>query len=147
MADTIRERIIQAFVQRAAKLTNVPVKRVERSTAESKQRFVSVWDLADQDAGSAFGQDKRQFGMGLEVIWQQTATNPSIEANALMGEITTVMIGSTTDKTFGGLVNSIRLTSSSPNYPDDGSNAITLTVIFTINYTTLAGDPYTAPAY
>lgn len=145
MADTIRERIIAAFTARAASLSNLPVQRAQRSIGDTQQRFISIWDGEDQAAAPLYGQEKINFTIAIECIWQHGEANPSIAANALMGEIITTMIGTGVDRTFGGLVDRIVRTSSSPSYPAEGNSYTTVTVIFMLSYITVAGDPYTAP--
>lgn len=144
--DTIREQIITAFTDRAAALSNLPVDRAQRSVGETKERFVSVWDGDDQSVEALYGQEKMRFPIALECIWQHGAENPSVSANDLIGEVFTTMCGIGTDRTFGGIATSITRQSASPSYPQDGSSYTTLTVMFIINYTTVAGDPYTVPA-
>jgi len=142
MADTIREKIIAAFTTRAASLSTLAVERAKRSIDESSSRFVSVWDGEDQLIESRYGQEKLQFPLAIECIWKHGATNPSVAANALMGEIINTMIGVGKDRTFGALVDQITAATKSPQYPQDGSDYTSLTVIFLINYTTVAGNPY-----
>ncbi len=142
MADTIRERIIQAFSDRAAALSSLPVERCTRSMGETKAVFISVWDGADQDQAPLYGLQPIVFPISLECIFMHGSDNPSIAANALLGEVITTMIGPSTDLTFGGLATGIVKNSGSPDYPQSGSDYTTLTVNFTINYTTLIGDPY-----
>lgn len=145
MADTIRERIITAFVTRAAALSTLTVGRAVRSIDDATSaRFVSIWDGEDTLRDQKYGHDLLQFPIAIEVIWMPGATNPSVSANALMGEIVDVMIGIGDDRTFGGLVDRISIPTKSPQYPQDGSDYTTLTVIFLIDYKTLTGNPYSA---
>lgn len=146
MTDTIREQIIAAFTDRAAALSNLPIDRATRSVGETKDRFISVWDGDDQTVELLYGQEKMRFSIALECIWQHGTENPSIAANALIGEIVTALVGGNVDRTFGNLATNTARQSASPSYPTDGSTYTTLTVMFTINYTTVAGDPYTVPA-
>lgn len=145
MTDTIRERIISAFVERASALTSLEVQRVQRFHSESKELAISVWDGADQSQPPLYGQYLNQFPIAMECIWQHGEDNASVSANALIGEVTLTLIGPKVDKTFGGLATSTVRVSATPNYPDDGSDTTSLTVMFQINYTTVTGDPYTVP--
>ena len=142
MTDTIRERIITAFATRAAPLSALAVERAKRSIDESASIFVSIWDGEDTLVDGKYGIEKLQFPMAVECIWKTGATNASIAANALMGSIVTTMIGVGIDRTFGGLVDKIAVPTKSPQYPQDGSDYTTLTVIFLIDYQTAAGNPY-----
>jgi len=142
MADTIREKIITAFATRAASLSALAVERARRTVDESDNVFVSVWDGEDQLIEVKYGVEKLQFPLAVECIWKAGATNASVSANALMGSIVNTMIGAGVDRTFGGLVDQIAASTKSPQYPVDGSDYTTLTVIFLINYTTAMGNPY-----
>lgn len=145
MADTIRERIITAFAARAAILSNLPVERAQRSIGEGNERFVSIWDGDEQAQAPNYGQQVLQFSIAIESIWKHGADNPSVAANALMGEIISTMLNA--DRTYAGIANKTALSGASPRYPEDGSDYTTLTVIFNISYTTVMGDPYTVPVY
>jgi len=145
MSETIREQIIAAFTDRAAALSNLPVQRVQRSVGETKERFISVWDGADQVEEIIYGIERSRFAINLECIWQHGTDNPSTSANELIGEIITTMIGPTVDKTFGGLATDITRQSATPEYPESGSEYTTTSVVFIVSYATLAGDPYTLP--
>jgi len=147
MTDTLREQIIAAFTDRAAGLSNLPVDRCTRAISDTKERFISVWDGADQIQEITYGIERIQFLIKLECIWQHGTDNPSTSANELIGEILTTMIGPNTDLTFGGLATGITRQSATPEYPEAGSEYTTLSVIFIVSYATPVGDPYTLPTY
>lgn len=144
MADTIREQIITAFTERAADLSTLPVERAQRSVAETKERFVSVWDSTETNKAGPYSLDSLEFTIALECIWQHGADNASVSANALLGEITTTLLKGK-DRTFGGLASNTRRLSASINYPQDGSKYTSVVVVFSIDYETVANDPYTLP--
>jgi len=145
MADTIRERIISAFAARAQSLSSLPVERVQRSIGDSNARFVSIWDGEDQTLQTNYGQQQLQFPIAVECIFKFGGDNPSVSANAVIGEtISTLLAG---DRTFGGLASSMAYTAASPGYPQDGSDYVTVSIIFIISYTIVSGDPYTLPVY
>jgi len=146
VSNTIRERVIAAFTTRAAALSTLPVLRAQRSIGESEAKFVSIWDGEEQAHAPYFGEQKITFPLAVECIWKHGATNPSISANALLGTVITTFLGTATDRTFGGVVDTIVLSSATPSYPQDGGNYTTLTVIFTITYNIIPGDPYTMPS-
>jgi len=143
MADTIREQIIQAFTTRAAALSNNTVERARRAHVENGQRNVSVWDGEDTSEGQQFGVQSLLFPIALNMQWESVA-NPSIEANALIGE--SVLSQISTDSTFAGLANRMEFVSATPEYPVEGSGMVSLTVIFNVYYSTARGDPFTAVA-
>lgn len=142
MADTIRERIIAAFTERAADLSTLQVERVKRSKPETKERFVSIWDGTDSNKTGPYSGDSLELPITLECIWQHGTDNPSISANALLGEITTTLLKDK-DRTFGGLASNTRRVSATINYPQDGSKYTSVVVTFVIDYETVANDPYT----
>jgi hypothetical protein len=142
MADTIRERIIAAFTERAADLSTLPVERAQRSVAETRERFISIWDGTDSNKTGSYSVDSLEFPIALECIWQHGTDNPSVSANALLGEITTTLLKDK-DRTFGGLASNTRRVSATINYPQDGSKYTSVVVTFLIDYETVANDPYT----
>jgi hypothetical protein len=139
MANTIRERIIAAFSVRAQALSNLPVNRAERSVGESNERFVSIWDGEDQAQGVQYDKQRLQFPIAVECIVK--TIDHSTEANAIIGEIVALFLG--TNRTFTGLTLKTELAVASPGYPQDGGNYTTITVIFNITYETVLGDPFT----
>jgi hypothetical protein len=142
MIDTIRERIIQAFLLRAKPLSpRLPIQRALRSVNESNDRFVSVWDGDDQNMDVSYGQYNLQFVIAIELVWKPININASISANALLGEVIKTML--TGSQSFNGLATSLQYKSALIGYPKDGSGYCSLTVGFTISYTTLKDDPYT----
>ena len=141
MADTIREQIITAFTARAQGLSNKEVERAKRSQPESSERNVSIWDGEDTAEDKAFGVQKLSFPIALNMQWEPDI-NPSVSANALIGETVQAMIG--TDSTFSGLATKMDYVTSTPEYPADGSGYVSLAVIFNVFYATKSGDPFTA---
>lgn len=136
---TIREQIISKFAARAAALSTLPVLRCQRSLVDTDGRFVSVWDGDDQAGVVEYRKQPMQMQIAIECIKKTTAH--SIEANAIMGEIIKLILG--TNRTFNGLALSNKLAGINPKYPDDGNDYTTITALFTINYETVLGDPYT----
>ena len=144
MADTVREKIIQAIVGRCATLTTEPVNRCYRSEIESNAKFVSVWDGDDTAAESKYGITDIRMHVGIEAIWVSADyTLASAEANAMIGEIIAAITG--TDTTLGGYAQDITVAQSSPTYPETGSRATGVRVLFMVDYSYVTGDPYTLP--
>jgi len=141
MADTLREQIITAFTARAQSLSTNTVERVRRSEFEGTARNVSIWDGEDTAEGKEFGIQEYSFPIAIDMQWKP-AENPSISANAAIGETINTMIG--TNSTFDDLAKRTDYLSSTPTYPADGSGYVALTVIFNIYYATKIGDPFTA---
>jgi len=141
MTNTIREQIIQAFAARAQSLSDLPVERALRSIGETNEKFISIWDGEDQALEAGYGIQKMQFPIVLECVYKAGPLNPSVAANALMGNvIKTIFTGS---HTFSNLASAMNLASAAPSYPMDGSDYSTVFVTFNIIYTTKKGDPFT----
>lgn len=139
MTDTVRELIIKAITTRAAALSAVPVLRTERSIGETADRFVSVWDGADQAQGVSYGKQTAQFTVAIEII--KATVNHSTEANAIIGEAIALFLG--TNRTYNGLALKTEYVGATPAYPQDGSNYTTITLLLNITYETVLGDPFT----
>ena len=141
MAETIREQIIQAVLARVEPLSGLPVERAQRSWGETTDRFISVWDGTEEKIGERMGVEQLRFEIAIDVIWQAT-DNESVEANALMGEIDSTIRNA--DRTWGGLAVKTDRVRLAPQYTEDGSRYTRLTAIYSIQYHTPIGDPYTA---
>lgn len=139
MADTVRERIIQAFAAKAEILSGNPVDRCRRSMPASKEPFVSVWDGASTAFNTAYGIEQKHFQLGIEAAF--ISLEPSPDANALMGIIEQFFMSG--DRTYGGLVKQLNWLSSQTNYPEDGSLVATVRVTYEIEFAHPVGDPYT----
>lgn len=140
MADTVREKIIAAFVTRCDSLSSNPVERCRRSRPSSKEPFVSVWDGPSTASGlQMVGMRSQSMQIGIEAAWIPV-DEPSIEANAMMGLIEQTILDA--DRTFGGLAQRIEWQRSDPGYPTDGSLVTTVHVTFLIEFYTLLDDPY-----
>lgn len=141
MADTIREQVIAAFTARAQALSTNTVERTRRQHPEGNEINISVWDGEDEAIGKKFGIQELSFPIALQIQWRPDI-NPSIAANAMMGDVVKVMLS--TDSTFNGLAKSMDYLSSTPEYPADGSGYISLAIIFNIYYATQLGNPFAA---
>jgi len=140
MADTVREQILQAVTNRIAPLSGLDIGRAQRSLGETRDRFVSVWDGSDDQIAEQYTVQTNRMQVAVEIIWA-AIDNESVEANAIMGELETLMRGG--DRSWGGLAiktNRVRLT---PRYADDGSRYTSVSGIYDIDYRTPIGDPYT----
>lgn len=143
--DTIREQIIKQIMTVTSSLSTLPVERARRSITETNNRFVSVWDGDDETVEQQYDQQVLEFPIAIECIWKAGRDNPSESANALMGQVVSIIMALNSNTTFSQLVNSLKHVSSSPSYPADGSGYTSLVVGFIVNYTIIEGDPYTQP--
>jgi hypothetical protein len=143
MTDTIREKIITAFAERAKSLSTLPVERCRRSINDTNTRFVTLWDGAGQVREKTYSSQTMEFPIAVECVFTvPEKTNPSILANAIMGEIVKTQF--TGDPRFGGLADSMAQQDENPSYQQDGTGKMYVIVTFLITYSTKAGDPYTA---
>lgn len=145
MADeTIRERIIQAFVERCEPLSSYPVLRCRRSDTLKTDKFVSVWDGSESIVTTRYGDNNIAMQIVIEAIWQaETLETASAEWNEYLGLVLSTVMGG--DLTFSGLAEDMTYNRVTPSYPTDGDLVLMLRADFTINYVTLPGDPYNAP--
>lgn len=138
MIDTVRERIIQAFIYRAESLGFMDVFRCLRSMPVEKEPSLSIWDGVSYIDSMAYGIENKRFQIGVEMAF--ISKDHSYEANQYMGMIEAGFGDG--DKTFGGLVGQLRWSSSQPSYPDDGSLVSTVRVTYDVYFSTPVGDPY-----
>ena len=141
MTDTIREQIISAFTLRAAPLTSNDVTRVTRYHEESAQPNVSIWDGEEVQADlTQYGIQAMVFPIAVHMQWPVVdITNSSTATSAKIGEIVAAIL--LTDSTFAGLADKTEYASATPEYPEDGGDIISLTVIFNVYFSTVKGDP------
>jgi len=121
---TIREQIISKFADRAAALSTLPVLRCQRALIDTDDRFVTVWDGPSTTTEKNYRKLKRQMQIVIECF--KKTINHSVEANAIMGEIETLMTGS--NATFDGLAMINDVTGIDPKYPDVNTDYTTITV-------------------
>jgi len=140
MADTIREQLIAEFTARAQTLMFAKLERARRAHDLSDGVNASIWDGEDVSEKIEYGIQSSSFPIALEMQWELSANeNASTALNNLLGNVVTALLqgGNLT------LGDTLRYTSATPEYPADGSGLVSLTVIFTIYYSTKVGDPYT----
>lgn len=139
MPDSVREKIIQAFVSRAEALSADPVIRCRRSMPASSEPFVSVWDGASNLVQKLYGIEHKSMTIGIEVGF--LTDDPSPAANTMAAWIEQVFnIG---DRSYGGYVKKLTWNATQFNYPDDGNKVATVRVTYEIEFAHPIGDPYT----
>ena len=145
---TIKNQIIEAFTERAAALSALPVGRVSKTEKDIKNPVMSVYDTGMdivQEAGNDYTQRRCQ--IRLIAVFEAVGENASFAANELAGEIIkTIMTGvNGFDNTFNGLANATTEPDVQIDYPETGKNKITIICQFPILYTVKTGDPYSLP--
>ena len=142
MADTIREKIIAAFVAKAQPLSVAEITRCVRWHDDEPIRNVSIWDGEEIKLDSEYKIQRMTFPIAIETQWQLAAgQNASSSSANVIGEVIQLMMS---DITLNGLAETLEYFSSTPTYPDDGSGMVALVVLFNIIYTTKLGDPFSS---
>lgn len=150
MADSIREQIVQAVLSLTQSITKdngyetdigLRMERARRSFSESDLPGGSVW--ANSEA-SARDYESTQQALDVaidghhEVVKNETS---DVTANRMIADFRKAI--ETYDSTLNALVSGIQYTQADPEYPDDGSSVVSVTVKYEITYDTVRGDPYT----
>ena len=144
MADSIREQIVKAVIDRCAVLSAKPVGRCVRSQPASKIPAVSVWDNGpDTPLQYGYGWVNMQAAIAVETLFIPTVeADAAIEAQAMYAAIINAVMG--TDRSLGGLCGFIAHQPPTMNYPPAGIQAEAVSVVFLIDYAVKTGDPFTA---
>lgn len=137
MPKSVRELIIEQFLEQAQLLTPELVTRVERSRIEQANLFVSVWDGRETVVEQLYYGEHRSLVIGLEIAWLPR-DNPSIEMSDVIATAYTTM----SSKQYIG-VEAVYFQSLAPNYPQDGESPVMLRMDFEVRYKIKSGDPYT----
>lgn len=152
MADTIRERIIQAVATRAGAILvsggyktdcGLHVFRVRKALDPAEDLdAVVIWPDPEESTRS-YGIDTHVMPVRLQGIALFGEVNPSVISERILGDLIKAM---TVSDPTGGLAEDIEYaTGGSDDYPDEGEITVGCEATFKIKYKTLKGDPYTQP--
>lgn len=151
MADSIREKVVQAIVTNLQKIkvasgykTNAGLS-VERATPafdESALPSIGVWDTS-VSATAAFGVVTNALTVVIDAVGDCGQINPSVYVGMLSSDVQKVMLG--TDRTLGGLAEGVQYSGDEAIWPDPGSSICGVQARYTVKYNTKIGDPYTSP--
>ncbi len=142
MVDTIREKIIAAFVVKAQPLSVSEITRCVRWHDDEQIRNVSIWDGEEVKLDAEYKIQRMTFPIAIEIQWKLAGGENSSSSSAeVMGEVIQLMMS---DITLNGLAEKMEYFSSTPTYPDDGSGMVALVVLFNVIYSTKLGDPFSS---
>lgn len=145
MALSIREQIIAEFRTRLARLVATGVCFRCKAYAEEEE-FIAVWDGEEDAEPGAF--NRTNYSLPLAVVWSLKYTSSDFpeKLNAMLADLikeVTINGASAQDLTLGDLANTVFYTGSSMKYPADGGRFISVLAVFTVEYSTRRGDPFT----
>lgn len=152
MADTIRERIIQAVATRSENILvsggyntdcGQHVFRIRKALdPDADLDAIVIWPDPEESSRS-YGVDTHVMPVRLQGIALFGDANPSVVSEKILGDLIKAMTAS--DAT-GGLAEDVEYTTGgSDDYPDEGETTVGCEATFKIKYKTLKGDPYTQP--
>jgi hypothetical protein len=139
--EPIREKIMLAILDRARSVdSNACRGQVVANIADLQ--VVTIEDSDENVTGEEYGFTQIDLpilvGAATEV---PTGEYAGAEANRLLAKIRALMISSS-DLTFGGLIDNIRYRGGRTVYGNSQSRAVGITAQFTVTYHTLRDDPY-----
>lgn len=151
----IREQVIQALVDRLKTIlvsggygsdVGLNVCRARRTFNDKDLPVLVVWEGGESPntGDSSYGISAFNLSIGIEALTSFTDdTVFPVGINTLYADIYKSLMGS--DKTFGGLVDTLVYITSNPVIPEDGRTVFGIRVEFTVTYKIAAGDPYSSP--
>jgi hypothetical protein len=148
--DTIREQIIAAITTALEDIRTsagynldmgLEVKRGVTISDKDKLPAVVVFALGE-DNEPLPGKHNLRMTVRIECIEKFGSKNPSVVAEAMLGDIIKRMCDPTSDVS-GGLAEKVEYTDGGiDEYPEPGNWTIGCYAIFSVNYKTKIGDPY-----
>ena len=151
MADSIREQILQALAARLATITTANGYDVNIKTVERARRLFVISELpacgifdTTELLTPHYNAYSNVVAISVELHSDAVAENRSMHANKLLASLKKgVMSG---DDTFGGIAERTIITETTINYPqDDDESLVSVSVIYSVTYEEVAGDPYNNP--
>lgn len=149
MADSIRERVVQALVARLQGVNtdngysfSPTVYRAVRELLDTSLPAITVWDQAEETAPRG-GSLVQSMTVQVETMREADGGNFSVIGNQSIADIKTVIFSA--DSTMGGIADGINLVSSSIEYPESGTSIVKTVTDIVIMYSEKRGDPATHP--
>ena len=152
MADSIREKIVQSVLSLAQTITKdngyetdigLHMERARRSFSGCDLPGGAVWANGEASARD-YASTQQVMDIAIdghhELVKNETS---DVTANRMLADFRKAV--ETYDSTLNALVSGIQYTQADPEYPDDGSSAVSVTVKYEITYDTARGDPHTQP--
>lgn len=150
-SETIREQIIKDIATQAATILTVAgynvdlgstVKRAQALHDKDKLPSIAVWPLPEEN-DSKSGRNNLTMNVRLEGLAKFGNVNPSVVAEAMLGDFIKCMANRSLTKAGGGLAESVQYKEGgTDNYPDAGQYTVGVYAIFGVTYKTNIGDPY-----
>lgn len=149
MADSIRERVIQAL---QAKLEDISLANgysfdptVERAPVEVFDPSLDAVTIWDQDEETVHRASSMVQSMTVEIQTMREAgeVNFSVIGNQSLADIKRAVFSD--DSTMGGIADGINLESSTIEYPDGSTGIVKTTTDIVVMYSESRGDPATQP--
>jgi len=138
MADTLREKILQAFTAK------VNAGRCLGVDGDGDLPARSVWDTAENAERTSYGTVRCIIDLPVEYIAKVSKDylHNSAQANAMLGEL--IQDATAGDNTLGSLCCGVSYSSSEIVYPEDGAQEIVALAVFQIIYEFALGNPFQA---
>lgn len=147
MPTPIREQIIAEVRTRLARLV-ASGECLRCQPYADEDEFIAVWDGEEDAETEAFNRVKNTLPLAVVFSLKYTADDFATKLNTMLADLIKEIClnGSAQfDKTLGGLASSVNYTGSSMKYPVSGSYFISVGAVFTVEYPTKPGDPYSQP--
>jgi len=149
--DTIREQIIASIVTEVADIRtsagyNVDlgstVKRARALHDKDKLPSVAVFPQVEENVPLP-GKNNMAMIIRIEGLAKFGTENPSVVAEAMLGDIIKRMTDPSLTDVCGGLAESVQYTEGGlDDYPAEGQYTVGVYAIFKVNYKTKIGNPY-----
>lgn len=147
MPTPIREQIITEVQTRLARLVSSGVcQRCQPYVDEDE--FIAVWDSEEDAETEAFNRVKNSLPLAVVFTKKYTDDDFATVLNTMLADLIKEICldgAAQFDKTLGGLASSVNYTGSSLKYPVSGSYFISVGAVFSVEYPTKLGDPYSQP--
>lgn len=147
MPTPIRELIIAEVQTRLARLVASSVCYRCQPYADEDE-FIAVWDGAEDSEAEAGGRVKNTLPLAVVFTLKYTNDDFATKLNTMLADLIkeVYLNGSAQfDHRLGGLASRITYTGSDMKYPVSGSYFISVGAVFTVEYPTKLGDPYSQP--
>jgi hypothetical protein len=144
MAKTIREKILDALLVRAA--TVAPACYAVPSYVPAELPAVTLFDGIEEGDTDIYNQQNNETPVVVESTAEipagSTAAAMFAQGQALIGNLVKALTSG--DRTLGGLCHDVRYTSGGIEYPEDGGEEISATISLRVRWSHRIGDPWTA---
>ena len=135
MPVSIRERVVQAFVDR------IGATRANQLDGDSDLPARALWDPSESTEKNKYGKYDCKVTIQVgELAARDSSVNSSIQGNAMLAGLLEDALS--TDTTLGGLCKSISYTGSTLDFPENGQKEMVVLATFEIVYVMSNSNPY-----